>query len=266
MPDFLKLTTPKWYNYEQIGDTAILRIDGIVGASFCDVECIKAKEFVDALQQVNTSRIELHINSPGGDVFAGYTIYNALTAWTRAVPGRSIAVIIDGLAASIASVIAMAGDSIAMPEASLLMIHNPWCMTVGDAEEHRKSAEQLDTITEQLANVYASRTGLTAAECREMMNNETYISAEDALRMGFATEIIENKQAIAACDATADIYGSTIPTEIIKKQRALQKRKTEKALRDAGASRSQARATVAQEQRDADLLRLHNEFMRMIKN
>lgn len=265
MPDFLKLTTPKWYNYEQIGDTAILRVDGIVGGSFCDVECVNAKEFVDTLQKINTSRIELHINSPGGDVFAGYTIYNALTAWSRAVPGRSIAVIVDGLAASIASVIAMAGDSIAMPEASLLMIHNPWCMTVGDAAEHRKSAEQLDTIAEQLANVYASRTGLTAAECREMMNAETYISAEDALRMGFATEIIENKQAIAACAAAAEIYGSNVPNEILKIGLALQKRKNEKRLRDAGVSRSRAKLQTST-QRDADVKSLHSEIMKMFKN
>lgn len=264
MPDFLKLSTPKWYNYEQLGDTAILRIDGIVGASFCDVDCVNAKEFVESLQQVNSSRIELHINSPGGDVFAGYTIYNALTAWSG-VPGRSIAVIVDGLAASIASVIAMSGDTIAMPEASLLMIHNPWCMTVGDAAEHRTSAEQLDTIAEQLANVYASRTGLPAAECREMMNAETYISAEDALRMGFATEIIENKQAIAACDAAAEIYGSNVPNEILKIGLALQKRKNEKRLRDAGVSRSRAKRQTSN-QRDADVKSLHCEIMKMFQN
>ena len=265
MPNYLNFSTPKWYNFEQSGDAAVLRLDGVIGASFWDEDGVNAKAFVDELQQIDAAKLELHINSPGGDVFAGYTIYNALTAWSRAVPGRSIAVIIDGLAASIASVIAMAGDTIAMPEASLLMIHNPWCFTVGDAEEHRHAAEQLDIIAEQLANIYASRTGLDAVTCREMMTAKTYIRAEDALRLGFATEIIENKQAIAACDVTAEIFGSNMPNEILKIGLALQKRKNEKRLRDAGVSRSRAKLQTST-QRDADVKSLHCEIMKMFKN
>lgn len=264
MPNFLKFATPKWYNLEQSGDTATLTVDGIVGGSYWDEDSINAKEFVEELNQVTVSRIELHINSPGGDVFAGYTIYNALIAWGRAVPGRTIAVIIDGLAASIASVIAMAGDSIAMPEASVIMIHNPWSFTCGDAEEHRRTAAELDVIAGQIGKIYADRTGLPVEQCRELMNAETYLSADEAVKLGFATEIIENKQAVAACAVTADIYGSDNPAEILKIKKALQKRKNEKELRDAGLSRSQARASIS-DQCDADLLQLHREFLNMIQ-
>lgn len=253
MPErkILHLKTPRWYALEQTAELAELTIDGIIGGSYWSDDGVNAKRFIEDLNLVTAPRIELHINSPGGDVFTGYQIYNALVAWSRAAVGRELVVIVDGLAASIASVIAMAGDSIAMPAASVIMIHNPWAMTVGDAEEHRRAATELDTIARQIAKVYSDRTGQTIDRCRELMADETYFDADEALALGFATEIIENKQQAAACDVAADIFGSAIPTEIIKKQKAKKKRDHEKRLRDAGYSRSRARA-YASDQCDAD--------------
>ena len=265
MNNYLKFLTPEWFNFTNESDRVILHIDGIVSGSYYDDNFTESSRFISELNRITAKRIELHINSPGGDVFAGFAIYNALVAWTKATPDRSLSVIIDGLAASIASVIAMAGDSIAMPAASVIMIHNPWSCTIGDAAEHQKSAEFLETLAGQICRVYSARTGLSEKFVSKLMSNETYMSADDALKNGFATELIENKAAAAACAPTAEIFGSVIPCEILKIARALQKRQAEKRQRDAGASRAQARASVAN-QCDAGNTAVAQEMRIIIKS
>lgn len=108
---------------------------------------------------------------------------------------------IDGLAASAASVVAMAGDTIKMPENATLMIHNAWTYTGGGAEDLRRTADELDRINDQIAGIYAARTGKEKDEISALMTAETWMSGTEALNMGFVNELIENKK-VAACTDT----------------------------------------------------------------
>lgn len=126
--------------------------------------------------------LTVHINSPGGDVFAGVTIYNALKDYHKG----KVTVKVDGLAASIASVVAMAGDEIIMSPGSMMMIHNPWSIGAGSSEELRKAADTLDRIKESILPIYTDRTGLTEEEVQDLMDAETWMSAEKAVELGFA--------------------------------------------------------------------------------
>lgn len=149
------------------------------------------KEDLDALGGIDT--LNVYINSPGGDVFAGQTIYSILKRHKA-----QVIVCIDGLAASIASLIAMAGDKVIMPENAMMMIHSPWTLAVGNANEFRKLADDLDKIRDSMITAYQSKSGLTQEEIAEIMDAETWLSAEDCIEKGFADEIEDAKQ-VAAC-------------------------------------------------------------------
>lgn len=162
---------------------------------------VQAKDFTTQLREVKAKTINVEINSPGGDVFAGLAIYNALRA-----SGKEIVVKVMGVAASAASLIAMAGDKIVMPKNSFLMVHNPWSFAMGNAEELRKSADTLDKIGASLLQTYASRTGLPEDEIAAMLSTDTWLSADEALEKGFATEVVDEIKANASFDmARADL-------------------------------------------------------------
>jgi ATP-dependent protease ClpP protease subunit len=144
--------------------------------------------------------IVVHINSPGGYVMEGLAIFNALAA--AKATGRKVTVHIDGLAASMASVIAMAGDEIIMADNALMMIHNPWDVAIGDARELRAAADKLDVIRDQLVRIYSGQTGLTADDLVPMLDAETWLTSEQALEQKFITSVTEASSA-AACDVTA---------------------------------------------------------------
>lgn len=129
-------------------------------------------------------RVEVRISSPGGCVGDGITIYNALKAC-----GKPVRTIVDGFACSIASVIFMAGDERIMTDTSLLMIHNVSAASCGTATEHRKLADDIDTVNELSKAAYMERVSISREELSEMMDAETWISAEDAFSMGFATQM-----------------------------------------------------------------------------
>ena len=144
--------------------------------------------------------LTVRINSPGGYVMEGLAIFNALAA--AKVAGRKVTVHIDGLAASMASVIAMAGDEIIMADNSLLMIHNPWDVAIGDARELRAAADKLDVIRDQLVRIYSGQTGISAEDLIPMLDAETWLTSEQALEQKFVTSVTEASSA-AACDVTA---------------------------------------------------------------
>lgn len=154
---------------------------------------VSAKQFARDLKDLGKiSQIDLRINSPGGSVFDGNAIFNQIKQHPA-----NVTVYIDGLAASMASVIAMAGDRIVMPENALMMIHNPWTVAIGDADELRKNADLLDKIKTTLVNAYG-RSMMTEDEIVEMMDAETWLTGEEAVEMGFADEL-EQEVALAAC-------------------------------------------------------------------
>ncbi len=144
-----------------------------------------SKELASLGDEIDT--INVHINSYGGEVAEGLAIYNALKRHTAKVKTYC-----DGFACSIASVIFMAGDERIMSNASLLLIHNAWTWGSGNANDFRKQADDLDTITQASVNAYMSHVNITEEELKEMLDNESWITPQDALNMGFATAIVND--------------------------------------------------------------------------
>lgn len=167
--------------------TAELLIYDQIGADWFG-EGVTAKQFVKDLRALGKiDRLDVRINSPGGNVFDGLAIYNALKSSKYTVD-----VYIDGLAASMASVIAMAGDRIAIADNALMMVHNPATMVYGDSKEIRKAADLLDTVKNQLVASYADQTGHDEAYISGLMDATTWMDAEEAFERGFVTEIVED--------------------------------------------------------------------------
>lgn len=154
---------------------------------------VTAKQFVNDLKALgDVSHINLHINSPGGDVFDGIAIFNALKHH-----GAAITVHIDGLAASMASVIAMVGNPVIMPENTMMMIHKPWGFAGGDANDMRDYADLLDKVESVLIPAYAAKTGKTSDEIAAMLEDETWLDGAECLAMGFADQVIPSLQVMA---------------------------------------------------------------------
>jgi ATP-dependent protease ClpP protease subunit len=161
------------------------------GWLFDDVTPKQFQADLAALGDIKELRV--FINSEGGDVFAGQAIHSML----QRHPAR-VTVHIDGLAASIASVVAMAGDRILMPRNAMMMIHNPWSVGIGDAREFRKIADTLDQIRESIIAAYQSKTDMGRQPLMNLLNAETWMTAQEAVDMGFADEIEESKQIAAS--------------------------------------------------------------------
>ena len=185
-----------WLSYQpraSVHEPAVLQIFDQIGEDWFGGSGISAKAFSDALQSVGPGPLVVEINSPGGNVWDGLTIYNMLRGRQAPVTTRVV-----GIAASIASIIALAGDTIEMAEASLFMIHDPSGMVAGTSEDMRKMANALDQHAEILAGIYVKRTGKTSAQIRAAMSAETWFTAQEAIQFGLADKSIE-QLAMAAC-------------------------------------------------------------------
>lgn len=155
---------------------------------------ISARRFTESLIALgNINHINLHIHSPGGEVFEGIAIYNQLKNHNA-----TITVYIGGLAASMASVIAMVGDEIIMPANAMMMIHKPWGVSWGDANDMRDYADLLDKIENVLIPAYMEKTGKTQEEIEAMLGEETWLTAEECVEHGFANTVIEPVKAMAS--------------------------------------------------------------------
>lgn len=152
-----------------------------------------AKEFIAELRQHAGKHVHLRINSPGGEVIEGTAIQNALRRHSG-----GLTVHIDALAASMASVIAMAGNPIFIADNALMMIHDPYTFAAGTSEELRKSADLLDTMKANLVRAYVSKTGMPEKEIEDMMAAETWLGATEAVALGFADAIEDGVQAAAS--------------------------------------------------------------------
>lgn len=146
---------------------------------------VTAQDFVSELQKIQTQKITVSINTPGGDVFDGLAIYNALKAH-----GAEITTRVDGLAASIGSIIALAGSRVLMAEASFMMIHNPWGFAMGGAQDMREMADTLDKVGGVLRAIYMSKSGKASAEMQAMMDAETWMTAQEAVDAKMADEVL----------------------------------------------------------------------------
>lgn len=188
----------KFWNFKAIDKTTgELTLYGEISNDTWYGDEVTPKEFkagLDSLGDIET--LNVYINSPGGDVFAGQTIYSILK---RHKAHKNIYV--DGLAASIASVIAMAGSTIFMPKNSMMMIHNPWTFGVGNASDFRKLAEDLDKIRESLISAYEDRSALMRDEIIDIMDKETWLTASECEAYGFCDVVEEEKQIAASIDS-----------------------------------------------------------------
>lgn len=167
---------------EQDGKSTIY-LYGTVGGYYNGISLSSVK---DALEQISTSNIEVHINSYGGDLFEGIAIKNLLKQREE-----KITVYIDGIAASAASIIAMAGDEIIMPADAQLMIHNPWTYAAGNAVELRKIADDLEKSQTSLEESYMKRFVGTRDELKALLDEETQLTAEEAIAFGLADRLDE---------------------------------------------------------------------------
>lgn len=221
-----RFAAPRFGVQAKDGDTADLYIYDQIGSDWWS-EGITAKAVADALVQAKGAKtLNVFINSPGGDVFEGVTIYNEI----RRFDGTKV-VHIDGIAASAASMIAMAGDEIAIAHNATIMIHEPWGIAIGNADEMRDTAALLDKISDDSVLESYARTGQSKEQLKEWMKAETWMNAGESVERRFADRIVGPKKKDEGDAAARAAAGSP--------------RDFERFLREAGLSRSQAKGVVA---------------------
>lgn len=209
-----------------VGDNVITMFD-VIGEDYWSGGGITAKKVAAQLRAIGDRPVEVQINSPGGDMFEGIAIYNVL----REHP-QPITIKIMGMAASAASIIAMAGDQIEIGAASFIMIHNCWVVAIGNRHDMAETAEWLGPFDSAMVDVYAARTGQDAAAIARWMDAESYMSGSMAVDRGFADALLPADQVTTDEDAKAS-------DKQINEVRAM-----ELALVNAGHSRSDARARI----------------------
>jgi ATP-dependent Clp endopeptidase proteolytic subunit ClpP len=179
----------QWFNldYEEGQDAADVYLYDDIG-----MWGTRAADFIEQVNTLGAKNLNVYINSRGGEIDDGVSIYNFLSRFAG-----EVTVFVDGIAASIASIIAMAGDKIIMPDSALMFIHNPWTIMAGDADDLQKEADNLNKRKAALVAVYAKKTGLDSATIEKLMDDETLLTAKEAVEMKFATSI-ENEPEVEA--------------------------------------------------------------------
>ncbi|MFV1591290.1 head maturation protease, ClpP-related [Phaeobacter sp. JH20_36] len=162
-------------------DNTITILD-VIGEDFWTGGGVTSKRIAAALRAIGSQDVIVEVNSPGGDFFEGVAIYNALRAHPHKVTVRIL-----GLAASAASVIAMAGDEIEIGKAGFLMVHNAWVVAMGNRHDLKDAAETMEPFDDAMATLYADRAGVEKPRAAEWMDNETWFNGEQAVEAGLAT-------------------------------------------------------------------------------
>lgn len=209
-------------------DNSISILD-VIGQDWWTGEGVTAKRIAGALRAIGERDVVVNINSPGGDYFEGLAIYNIL----REHPGQ-VTVKILGIAASAASVIAMAGDQVQIARAGFLMIHNTWVVTAGDRHALRATADWLEPFDATAVDIYAARSGLEAKAIAKMLDDEAWIGGADAVAKGLADSLL-------ATDQVADDPNQRSRADSLRAER-----QAENLGRIAGATRAEIRDLVAQ--------------------
>lgn len=234
----------KWYSIINKSDKAEIWIYEEIGENFWTDDGISAKNFQKELSDIKASQIDLHINSPGGLVFDGIAIYNLLKQHPA-----NITTYIDGLAASIASVVALAGNKVIMAENGLFMIHKAIGGVFGNSDDMRDYADKLDKVNGSISTTYISKTKKEESEINDLMAAETWMSAKEALEAGFIDEI-SGETDMSACTRFIPIMQKArfqhIPMDIAAKNENFTARDIEHILRDGGISVKQAKAILSE--------------------
>jgi ATP-dependent Clp protease protease subunit len=182
------------YIYDEIGA-------GFFGGGVAAIDLIHQ---IKELKLTAKDELLVRVNSPGGSVFEGTAIYNYLTSLKHTVNMR-----VDGVAASIASLIVMSGDTVTMPENSMMFLHNPQMLAIGNAADMRRAAEDLDTIRDSMAGSKLDKTSLY-----NMLDEETWLSAQEAVAVGLADTVDEPVQASALAKFDFKQYGFKVPATL----------------------------------------------------
>lgn len=197
----------------------------VIGQDYWTGEGVTAKRIAGVLRMLGAGPVTVNINSPGGDMFEGLAIYNLLREHKGEVTVKVI-----GLAASSASIIAMAGDNIQIARAGFLMMHNCWVMAIGNKDDLRATADTLEPFDSAMAGIYAARTGTDIKAMSKLMDGETWINGSDAIDKGFADELLASDQTKKTGD----------------KAKASAIRRVESALRASGMTRTEAQTALSE--------------------
>lgn len=192
----------EFWNWVQTDEGRTLYLDGAIAEETWFGDEVTPKQFKAELLN-GEGDITVWINSPGGDVFAATQIYNMLMDYKGKVTVK-----IDGIAASAASVIAMAGEEVLISPAGLIMIHNPMTIAFGDAEEMERAISMLSEIKESIINAYELKTGLSRARLSHFMDAETWFNAKKAVELGFADGILFMQREDVLKDSQALAFSS----------------------------------------------------------
>ena len=198
----------KFWNWKTENESRVLTLDGVISESSWFDDDVTPEAF---RQELNAGEgdITVWINSPGGDCIAAAQIYNMLIDYKG-----NVTVKIDGIAASAASVIAMAGTEVQMSPVAMMMIHNPATIAFGDHEEMQKAIDMLAEVKESIINAYELKTGMSRAKIARLMDEETWMNAKKAVELGFADEIIKREEepedvmAVSMSYSRAAVYNS----------------------------------------------------------
>ncbi len=217
---------------EQDKETLQMNIYDEIG--FFGISAKQVRDSLDVARKKNYKNLVVNINSPGGDVFDGIAIFNDLFNFPA-----NVRVEITGLCASAATVIAMAGDEIVMAENASFMIHNAWGFAIGNKNDMREIADLLEKIDESIAATYAARASVSKEEALKMMDDETWLTADEAYDHGFITEVRDIKEKKDKKNMLFDLSAfSKVPAEI--------KQKMEDELHGVGYSRRMAKAAMSE--------------------
>ncbi|HEM5146970.1 TPA: Clp protease ClpP [Streptococcus suis] len=216
----------KFWNFTEDDSGRTLCIEGQIADETWFGDEVTPQVFKNDLQAGNGD-ITLWINSPGGDVFAAAQIYNMLMDYKG-----DVHVVIDGLAASAASVIAMAGTTVSMSPVAMMMIHNPWTVAQGEAKDMQKVIEMLGEIKESIINAYELRTGLSRTKLSHLMDSESWFNAKKAVELGFADKILFDKQEEHGMETESYSFSRTAAQQdlLVKMQAKLEVQQTKNTI------------------------------------
>lgn len=209
-----------------------IRKQDLIDRWFGDDETrVDAFSFKEALEKVDTPNLTVRINSYGGSVSEGLAIYSLLSDFKG-----NLRTIVDGFACSAASVIFMAGKERIVPENGLLMIHNAWSSVEGDSNAIKKAAEDLEKITQPSVNIYVAKTGLPEKEIKAMMDEEKWITSQEAFDMGFSTAQVKKDDAQQALEAN---YMFNLVLKLKEKDKEIEKLRSEMEQKTPNENRKQ---------------------------
>jgi ATP-dependent Clp protease protease subunit len=228
------LEKPDWYRIEakETDETAEIIIYDVIGWPYND-----AFDLVRALGNITAKNITVRINSPGGDVFDGVAIFNALKDHDAHVTTK-----IEGLAASMASIVALAGDEVQAHKNAMYMIHDPWVLAVGNQYDLREIADILGKIGVNMLDIYYDKSNIGKRELKAMMKEETWFTAQEAKERGLIDTVLD----VGAAKAKFDLsIFANVPDDYDYEPPERTEREKEKALRDVGLSIKEAKAFLA---------------------